>query len=229
MFAGLERTLRGKERFLSKRLNAWSRMWVFLAVLCIAASFFFPLWHIHLEAPQYREGLDLWIYGYQLVGGNEGQDLREINILNHYIGMQEVHEADFLEMRIIPFALGFFILFGLRTIFFGAMSGLIDNLALYLYFCLFSLANFVYRMYSYGHDLDPTAPINPDPFWPALIGTKQIANMTQTSLPHGASYLLIAALVLMALAIFQSRREPTFYEDSARRSASSASSSRATA
>lgn len=210
----IDRALRGKERFLNKRLNALSRLWILIAAACLAGSFFFPLWHIHLEAPQYREGLDLWIYGHKLEAGNEGQDLNEINTLNHYIGMAEVHEADFVEMTVIPFALGFFILFGLRAVVFGAMSNLVDHLVLYLYFCAFSMANFVYRMYSYGHDLDPRAPINPDPFWPALVGTKQIANMTQTSLPHGGSYLLLGALVALLLAIFHSRGEPTFYEAS---------------
>ena len=212
MRQAVHRLLRIKERFLNKRLNILSRFWILVAVACIGASFFFPLWHIHLEAPQYREGLDLWIYSYQLDAGNEGQDLAEINILNHYIGMAEIHEADFLEMTILPFALGFFILFGLRAVVFGTMSNVIDHLVLFLYFCLFSLGNFVYRMYSYGHDLDPRAPINPDPFWPALVGTKQIANMTQTSLPHAASYLLMASLVALLLAVFHSRREAPFYD-----------------
>jgi copper chaperone NosL len=208
---GLDRALRWQEQFLNKRLNVVSRLWILIAVACLAAHFLFPLWHINLVAPQYREGLDLWIYSYQLVSGNEGQDLAEINLLNHYIGMQEIQRADFFEMRIIPFAVGFFILFGLRAAVFGRMGKLIDFLVLFAYFSLFSLATFVYRLYSYGHDLDPRAPINPDPFWPALIGTKQIANMTQTSLPGGASYLLGAALVCLLLAVFHSRKEPPFY------------------
>jgi len=185
-----------------------------LAVLCIAASFFFPLWHINLVAPQYPEGLDLWIYGHQLVAGNEGQDLKEINILNHYIGMKPIEQADFVEMTFIPFTLGFFILFGLRAAVFGVMSKLVDFVVLYLYFCLFSGANFIYRMYSYGHHLDPRAPINPPPFWPSLFGTKQIANMTETSLPQGASYFLVASLACLLIAIFHSRRQQPFYESS---------------
>ncbi len=203
------------ERFLSRRLSGPARVAVLAAVGCLVASLFLPLWHIHLVAPQYRDGLDLWIYGYQLVAGNEGQDLVEINLLNHYIGMQEIHQADFYEMRIIPFALGFFILFGLRVVVFGTMSSLVDHLALFFYFTLFSLGAFLYRLHSYGHDLDPKAPINPEPFWPALVGTKQIANMTQTSLPAVGSYLMGAAAVLLLLAVFLSRRERPFYEAAA--------------
>ncbi len=203
------------ERFLFRRLNGPSRLWILAAALCLALSFLFPLWHIHLVAPQYREGLDLWIYGYKIEAGNEGQDLVEINILNHYIGMQPVEEADFTEMKVIPFALGAFILLAFRAAVFGTMRYLIDLLMIYLYFCLFSLGAFLYRMYSYGHHLDPKAPINPEPFWPSLFGTKQIANMTQTSLPEGASYLLVGAFVCLLLALFASRREPPFLSESA--------------
>ncbi|MFW6067551.1 MAG: hypothetical protein ACOC97_04375 [Myxococcota bacterium] len=210
--AWLDRWLRRWERFLNKRLGLASRLLLLASVLCIGASFFFPLWHIHLEAPQYREGLDLWIHGHKLVAGNEGQDLTEINTLNHYIGMRPVEEADFAEMEIIPFALGFFIIFGLRTMVLGSMTNLIDHLVMFGYFTLFALGSFLYRMYSYGHDLDSTAPINPDPFWPALVGTKQIANMTQTSLPGGGSYFLVGSLLAVLLALVLSRRQPTFYE-----------------
>jgi copper chaperone NosL len=203
------------ERFLSKRLSVLSRSLLLIAVACIGASFFFPLWHIHLEAPQYREGLDLWIHGHKLEAGNEGQDLFEINSLNHYIGMQPVEEADFQEMDIIPFALGFFILFGLRTAVLGSMTNLIDHVVMFSYFSLYALAMFLYRMYSYGHDLDPKAPINPDPFWPALIGTKQIANMTQTSLPGLGSYFLIGSLLAVLLAVFFSRKQSAFYDEPA--------------
>ena len=214
MAKAFRRAVRKWEHLLNQRLNGWSRLAVLIAVVCMAASFLFPLWQIHLEAPQYTEGLDLWIYGHKLVGGNEGLDIGEINILNHYIGMQEIDEANFFEMQLIPFALGFFILFGLRAVVFGQMSNVVDNLALFLYFSLFALAIFVHRMYSYGHDLDPKAPMNVEPFWPVLIGTKQIANMTQTSLPRTGSYLLIAAMVSLALAIFLSRSEPR-YDDPA--------------
>ncbi|MFP4074740.1 MAG: hypothetical protein ACLFVZ_11965, partial [Actinomycetota bacterium] len=205
---GLNRALRRWERFLNKRLSLPSRLLLLIAVGCIAASFFFPLWHIHLEAPQYREGLDLWIHGHKLEAGNDGLDLGEINSLNHYIGMQPVEEADFAEMDVIPFALGFFIIFGLRTVVIGSMTNLIDHLVMFSYFSLYALLTFLYRMYSYGHDLDQAAPINPDPFWPALVGTKQIANMTQTSLPDVASYLLIGSLLAVLLALFLSRRQP---------------------
>lgn len=207
----IEGLLDASRRFQSRRLNTLSRVLILAASVLIAVSILFPFWHINLQAPQYPEGLDLWIFGHELVAGREGQDLEEINVLNHYIGMAPILEADFVEMTVIPFALGFFVLFGLRAVVFGIMRNLVDHVVLFLYFAVFSIANFAYRLYSYGHDLDPRAPINPEPFTPALIGTKQIANMTQTSLPHVGSFLLVAAFLALVLAVFWSRREPPHY------------------
>lgn len=195
------------QTFLANRLNLTSRIALLVGTVALVASFFFPLWRITLEAPQYSRGLYLEIYSYQLEAGNNGNDLQEINILNHYIGMQPIEEADFVEMTWIPFAVGFFVLFSLRTMVFGTMKSLVDTIALYFYFSLFSLGNFVYRLYSFGHDLDPTAPVNVEPFMPALLGKTEIANFTQFSYPAGATYCLIFFLLCLLFAAFWSRRE----------------------
>src|SRR5690606_28286652 len=103
-------------------------------------------WEIRLVAPQYQEGLSLHIYTYKLIAGNNGQDLVEINNLNHYIGMKPLEQADFIEMRWVPFALGVFILLALRSSAIGIMRGVIDLLVLFVYFTAFSFASFYYRL-----------------------------------------------------------------------------------
>ena len=73
-----------------------------------------------------------------------------------------------------------------------------DLTALFGYFGLFSLASFAYRLYTYGHRLDPTAPMTIEPFMPVLIGSQQIANFVQTSLPRTGTFcmgLYLAALL----------------------------------
>ena len=40
------------------------------------------------------------------MGGDDGNDLTEINVLNHYIGMAELKPADFTELKWIPLVIG---------------------------------------------------------------------------------------------------------------------------
>ena len=204
-FAGL---LRREFRFLHKPLNFVSRLFLLAAAVAIAASFFFPLWKMHLVAPQYSDGLDLYIYSYKIVGGGlNGQHLVEINNLNHYIGMKPIQQADFLEMRWIPFVFGLIILLILRSIVFGEMSNVVDLFALYTYFGIFSIGSFWYRLYEYGHNLDPMAPMRIQPFTPLLIGVKQIANFRESSFPQTGAYLLLFSVLLIVLAGWWSRKE----------------------
>ena len=73
-------------------------------------------------APQYGDGLRLDIYSYSSQGGNGGQDLKEINLLNHYIGMRDLAEEDFREFKWMPFVLGALALVFLRAAVVGGCS-----------------------------------------------------------------------------------------------------------
>lgn len=199
--------LRREHVFLRRPLNLGSRLLVLLAAGALAAAAWLPLWEIRLVAPQYREGLSLRIHSHRLEGGHGGQDLHEINLLNHYIGMKPLAQADFTEMRWMPFALGGFVLLALRTALLGRMIGLIDVLVLFFYFTAFSVGNFQHRLHTYGHQLDPHAPMTIEPFTPILLGTQRIANFTQTSLPLAGGYCLAVVLPLLGWAIWHSRRE----------------------
>jgi len=184
-------------RFLERPLGGWSRIFLVLAAALLISVYVLPLWNLTMFAPQYPDGLRLDIYSYKLVGGNGGQDLREINLLNHYIGMKDLTQADFTEFKWIPFVVGIIALLFLRAAVLGTVSHLVDALVLYTYFGLFSLFSFAYKLYSYGHNLAPTAPVRVKPFMPPLYGHEKIANFDIYSYPKGASYLL--ALVVVAL------------------------------
>lgn len=200
--------LRSERNFLWRPLNFTSRLMLVAAAAAIAASFFFPLWKMHLFAPQYQEGLSLFIYSHKIQGGGvEGADLNEINSLNHYIGMKPLRQADFFEMQWMPFVFGLIILLLLRAAVFGQMANVVDVFALFSYFGVFSIGAFYYRLYIYGHTLDPKAAMKIEPFTPLLIGTKKIANFTQHSYPEPAAYLLIVAVSLVFLAGWCSRNE----------------------
>jgi copper chaperone NosL len=189
-------------RWLSQVLSSRARIAVLGAGALLVIALAFPLWKITMFANQFPEGLRLSIYAHQLVGGNGGADLQGINILNHYIGMREIHAADFVEMKFIPFVLGIFLLLGLRTAVFARVGNVVDLLVLFAYFSAFSLGVFGYRMYSYGHQLSPEAPIKVAAFTPPILGHQRIANFDVYSYPGLGSVLLILFVVILAAVLF---------------------------
>ncbi|MEZ5319482.1 MAG: hypothetical protein R2752_18935 [Vicinamibacterales bacterium] len=198
---------RAVHRLLDRPLSGTARLLLVAGILALVVGSLLPLWRIELVAPQYAEGLRLDMYAYRIAGGNGGQDLHEINTLNHYIGMKPIVEADFAEMKWLPFAIGVFVLLTLRAIVMDRVGHLVDLAVLFTYFGLFSLGTFAYRLYTYGHQLDPHAPMRIDPFMPVVVGRQQIANFVQTSLPLWGTLCMGLFLAALAGAIWTSRRE----------------------
>ncbi len=196
--------------WLNESIGKVPRALLVLAALLILLTYFFPLWNLTMFAPQYPEGLRLSIYSHRLEGGNDGQDVREINVLNHYIGMKDLTASDFTEFKWMPFVLGALALLFLRAAVHGQLAALLDVTVLTLYFASFSLWSFAYKLYRYGHDLAPTAAVKVDPFMPPVFGEKVLANFTVYSYPSLASYLLgLVTLLLVAgllLAWWRARR-----------------------
>lgn len=195
--------------WFEQTLSSRARLAVLGAGTLLVIALFFPLWRITMFANQFPDGIRLSIYAYKLVGGNGGADLQGINILNHYIGMHEIQAADFVEMKFIPFALGVFLLLGLRTAVFAKVRDLVDLTVLFIYFSAFSFGVFWYRMYTYGHQLSPDAPIKVPPFTPPVLGHQHIANFDVYSTPGVGTVLLVAfALGLVTLLVLTARRGP---------------------
>jgi hypothetical protein len=207
----VRKSLEKVNRFLDAPLDVGPRLLLVLAFLCLVPTYFAPLYNMTMFAPQYQEGLRLDIYSYKLEGGNDGQDVKEINVLNHYIGMKDLVTEDFTEFKWLPFVIGIFGLLFLRAAVLGKIAHLVDVAVLYLYFGLFALWSFAYKMYRYGHDLDPKAAVKVEPFLPPLFGYKKLANFEVYSYPQIGSYALaLTALCLLAafvLALRQWRRE----------------------
>ena len=87
----------GVTRFLHQPIGPLPRLLLVAAAVLTLAVYFLPLWNLTMFAPQYPHGLQLDIYDHGLVGGNGGQDIKEINLLNHYIGMRDLVADDFTE------------------------------------------------------------------------------------------------------------------------------------
>ena len=166
--------------FFDQHLTLGSHLALLAAVLVLIPALIFPLWKMSFTSNQYPDSLKLTIYTYQLEGGKTANrdDLREINALNHYIGMRPLLESEFTEFVWLPFAIGGLALLTLRAFVIGKMSKLIDVFVLFSYFGIYSFWSFYHRLYTYGHNLHPQASIKVDPFTPPLYGTAQVGNFT---------------------------------------------------
>ncbi len=204
MRALLERS----NRFLDAPLDLGPRLLlVAAAVVLVAGIALFPLWSMTMFAPQYEEGLRLQIFSYKLEGGNQGQDINEINVLNHYIGMRDLVSDDFTEFKWLPFVGGALALLMLRAAVHGHAGHVLDVVVLFFYFGAFSLWSFGYRMWSYGHNLAPTASVKVEPFMPPMFGSKQLANFEVYSYPAAGTYLMVAAALLVVAALAAAWRQ----------------------
>jgi hypothetical protein len=189
-------------RLLEQPMGGTPRVLLVVATLLMVPLYLLPLWNMTMFAPQYPDGLRLHIYSYRLDGGNSGQDIKEINVLNHYIGMHDLAAEDFTEFKWIPFVVGALGLIFLRAAVQGKISDLLDASMLFVYFGLFSLWSFGFKLWSYGHHLAPTAAVKVPPFMPPLIGDKQLANFHVYSYPGSGSYFMLGAALMLALAAF---------------------------
>jgi len=194
-------------RLLDAPIDLGPRILLVLAFALLLPTYLAPLYNLTMFAPQYQDGLRLHIYSYRLVGGNGGQDVKEINLLNHYIGMKDLAAEDFTEFKWLPFVIGIFGLLFLRAAVMGKMTHLVDVLVLYVYFGAFALWSFAYKMYWYGHNLAPTAAVRVDPFTPPLFGYKKLANFEVYSYPAAGSYALAAVALCLVLAFVLAWRE----------------------
>ena len=176
--------------FLNRPLFMRARFALALLVLPLALSFTAPLWQISMTAPQYLNGLTMDVYAYKLEGGNHGQHIAEINTLNHYIGMHHLDRTAAADLDWIPFALGALAVMALRVAAVGAVKDLVDLVVMTGYVSAFAFGRFVYRLYVFGHDLAPDAPVKVKPFMPVVLGHKTVANFETYSYPQAGSYYL---------------------------------------
>ncbi len=201
--------------FLNRPMFGTARIVLAVLVVPLVLSFTAPLWRISMTAPQYPNGLHMDVYAYKLVGGNDGHDIAEINTLNHYIGMHKIDDVAAADLDWIPFALGGLAIFALRAAAVGNVRDLIDLLVVTGYVSVFALGRFIYRLWVFGHQLDPRAPIKTPPFMPVILGHKTVANFETYSMPQAGTYLMgCFAVGVLALVVWhlvagrqQSRRQ----------------------
>jgi copper chaperone NosL len=189
-----------------KRLSNLSRALLAVSSLGVVACFFLPLWEIKLWAPQYPEGLAMQIWHDRL-----GGDVDVINGLNHYIGMKHLKAEMFPEFTFLKYLIGAFIGLGLLVAFLGTLRWLKIYVVIILLGAVVALADFYRWGYDYGHNLDPTAPIQVPGmgYQPPVIGYKVLLNFTALSIPASGGWVFVGvgalALALLAWETLQLR------------------------
>ena len=174
------------------------------AVLLIA-SLRLPLWHMRLEAPQYQaeEALKIAVFPHRY-----GGDMREISVLNQYIGVHvpaTLPQFGWLPALLVGGAV-ISVAVSLLTVRFRAVAlclvcaGLIAGLAT-------AATQAVYQMHAIGHKRDQrTVLVGMHDFTPPFLGTSKIAQFTVTSRFGLGAFFAGAAIALQAGAAWVSRK-----------------------
>jgi hypothetical protein len=177
-----------------------ARRWlvVTLAVAALGlwmAAYTLPWWRFTLFAPQYPRGLSLTV---SLTG--LGGDVREVDMLNHYIGMGHLEDAAPYERAYAAWGLSALA----ATVVLLTLAGG-RRVGRWLWVpALLLLAGFLgdsfYWLTRFGHRLNPKAPLHIPPFTPHLFGSGTIGQFRTHAVPELGFALAFGALALLALA-----------------------------
>jgi copper chaperone NosL len=189
-------------------MKKYSSLILIIVSLAMFASFYFPLWEVTLEAPQYPEGLAMQIWLNHLSG-----DVATISGLNHYIGMKHIDESMFPELKYMQKIILAFIISG---VFVGLMrKKWLFTIWFVAFFAVAALGiyDFWSWEYDYGHNLSPTAAIKIEgmSYQPPLIGSKQLLNFNATSYPSlGGLIIMIAGTISLCVFVYEMLLEKKF-------------------
>jgi hypothetical protein len=171
------------------------------AVLLLLAMVL-PLWRMELVAPQYPAGLTMYAYGDRFEGETEGyydgfDAVKEINELNHYIGMKPIEAVD--EMKLFTPGLLALALSAVAVSFIAWKPRLFRGFVIagFWFVPLFFIADLQYWLYNYGHTMDPEAALNTGDITPKVFGTTAVWNFhSQNGFEPGFYAMILAALTI---------------------------------
>lgn len=173
----------------------YKTIFIFLSILPLFL-FVLPLWKITMDAPQFPEGLAMFIHINKVEGIGEN-GLNSINNLNHYIGMKKIEPEGIPELKIMPPLVVFISILGLIFAFIGNKKLLLIWIIIFTILALAGIYDFYLWQTDYGQNLDPNAILKMEgmSYQPPLFGTKEIMNFTVTSLPDTGGWLLFGSLL----------------------------------
>ena len=169
-----------------------------LAALLLVISIFTPYWSMTLTAPQYPKGLTVEVYVNRLEG-----DMREVDELNHYLGMPPLDEGGQLERSISVFAIVVLGLLLIGSVFIhNQWAGILALPA--LFFPLIFLADLALILYQYGHSIDPNSALGGAiaPFTPPLFGVGTVGQFGTVANVEIGLWLACVSVVVVLIGLW---------------------------
>lgn len=177
----------------AQRAGWIARMLLAIAAALVAGSVWLPYWSMRVFAPQYPKGLELVVYPNRLAG-----DVREIDTLNHYIGMRPLEHGAVVERRLALWGIGVVVCSLIVAAWMPsrwAWLGIVPVACLPLLFA----GDLWWWLSDYGLHLNPKAPLSRavKPFIPPLFGQGKIAQFDVVA-GFGYGFWLAVAAGLLA-------------------------------
>lgn len=185
---------------MKKNLSTTSMISIILAAIVLFLTIFVQWWGMKFYAPQYPEGLDIIVTPTEVKG-----DISIINGLNHYIGMAEFGTEYFPELQYMAYIIGGMAILILIVAFLRNKSLLIGTIVLYTILGAVGIWDMYRWLKNYGTNLDPSAPIDMEPFVPPIIGENTIANFVTDSYFSVGAYMLFAVFLLLVFPLWRDR------------------------
>ncbi|MCC6673921.1 MAG: cytochrome C [Thermomicrobiales bacterium] len=165
----------------------------------LIGSIFFPYWNIVLRAPQYPKGLSVDVWVNKLT---DMRSVREVDGLNHYIGMIKLTDAAKIERAISVYAIVLVAILAIVSTFLPGWWRTLARLPMAVYPVLFAVDMFAWLYYA-GHSLDPKAALSSSihEFTPRILGTGEIGQFKTEAAFQTGFWMAVAAMVLAIVAI----------------------------
>jgi nitrous oxidase accessory protein len=167
------------------------------AAACLAAVHLLPLWGLTLWSIQFPKGLRMIVYPGSIRG-----NISDINVLNHYIGMAQISDDFFPELKVLPAVFAAAAVLCLVAALVRRWWVSIGPLLLLAGTAIYGFWSMKRRLFQFGNDLDPEAPITMDPFTPPMFGEFRIAQFATYSYFGLGTTLCFIAGVLVTLALY---------------------------
>jgi copper chaperone NosL len=167
-----------------------------LGAVLLCGVYFFPIWQITLEAPQFPEGLQMNIWINKFSGSTENI-IQDINILNHYIGMQMIEPDSIAELKYFPYVVAAMVVYGIIALIIDNRFFYLSWVIILLILSLLGVYDFYLWLYDYGHNLSPEAPIKVPgmTYMPPVFGEKDLLNFYVKSYPMLGTIFMSIGLI----------------------------------